>query len=220
MDDEQSPRKTSLGTIALWGALAVSTATNVAVLLATTMHKVGEATAVPEGASASAAPASAASATPPALGADASDDDRMRAQMIAAFGGISEPRADGPKTVSIIRLIANPRAFDGKKVLDVSGNFGYRMSAHGRTWLYLSATDKELQTTANAIALEFPASVDPSHFDGDSMVDGDFRAGPEWSSVAGTIVVRSMVQRVRAPNGGLTFRELYRAPDLVEWLTH
>ncbi|MBS1897575.1 MAG: hypothetical protein JSS88_09450 [Actinobacteria bacterium] len=202
--------------LVLWLALAISVATNVALVAISMIQK-------SEPAPASAIPAPSATADDfvsddPAL---ARDEARMSEQMLAAFGGVSQPRTDGKHAVSLVRVLANPREFSGKKV-ELEGYFGYRHSAHGSTFLYATASDAELQMTTNALALKLPKSVDASQFDGSCIVEGIFYRDPDWVPGGGHLVVKRLVSWKQLPSGDaapyIDFQERYRADDYEDFL--
>lgn len=106
--------------------------------------------------------------------------------------------------VPMARFLANPRAFEGKRIA-LMGYVGYRVSAHGRLFLYASSNDAALHMTTNAVPLAV-SGVDPSRLDGPCSVVGVFHAdyADPIKYADGVIVVESMdfFHLVRGADGG------------------
>lgn len=107
----------------------------------------------------------------------------------------SELQAVDVDQVSMVSLLADPRRFDGVRVL----TFGYAVVEFENSAVYLSASDADHVITANAVWLDLESMPDPSVSGGYVLVEGAFDATSRGHGgmFAGTIRAISRLERWR-----------------------
>ena len=95
------------------------------------------------------------------------------------------------------------------------GYVSYKPGAHGNSFLYLNASDGDLEMVAHGILLKYNG-LDPKQFDGGCYVVGQFEASPDGARFIGTLTVERITlrQRVNVDSGVVFEHQTFGKADV------